>query len=215
MITKIVLTGGPCGSKTSALPLITKHFSGKGLNVFTVPEIATMLYMGGVNLKMDPPDYHFTLEHTAFRLQVAMEEAYEKMANVHSGDSLIVYDRGLSDLAAYCDDSMWQSLCHGFNTTPRALRDYRYDAVIHLVTAANGAEAHYTNANNPARNCTLEEARYLDARSRDAWTPCPHRIIVDNSTDFSGKIDRTIKAIEQAIAKKETSLANTTYGISG
>ncbi len=36
----------------------------------------------------------------------------------------------------------------GFNGVQ--LRDNRYDAVIHLVTAANGAENHY-NLNNAAR----------------------------------------------------------------
>ena len=40
----------------------------------------------------------------------------------------------------------------------------RYDLVLHLVTAASGAEAFYTNANNTARRETADEARGLDSR---------------------------------------------------
>jgi hypothetical protein len=36
--------------------------------------------------------------------------------------------------------------------------------VLHLVTAASGAEAFYTNANNTARRETADEARDLDSR---------------------------------------------------
>lgn len=54
------------------------------------------------------------------------------------------------DGQAYTDKMSWQVLIDemGFNTIQ--LRDNRYDAVIHLVTAANGAEEHYS-LDNTAR----------------------------------------------------------------
>jgi len=39
------------------------------------------------------------------------------------------------------------------------LRENRYDAVLHLTTAAKGAESFYTKSNNAARRETIEEAR--------------------------------------------------------
>ena len=36
-IKKIVLTGGPCAGKTTALVRIIEHFSGLGYKVFTIP----------------------------------------------------------------------------------------------------------------------------------------------------------------------------------
>jgi len=42
------------------------------------------------------------------------------------------------------------------------LRDTRYDAVIHLVTVANGAESFYTSYNNVARYETVEMAIAVD-----------------------------------------------------
>lgn len=38
------------------------------------------------------------------------------------------------------------------------LRDQRYDAVVHLVTAADGAENFYTLANNEVRTESIEQA---------------------------------------------------------
>lgn len=45
------------------------------------------------------------------------------------------------------------------------LRDARYDQVVHMMTAANGAEAFYQLDNNPARSEGLELARDLDSRA--------------------------------------------------
>lgn len=42
-IKKIVLTGGPCAGKTTALVRIIEHFSGLGYKVFTIPEVPTCL----------------------------------------------------------------------------------------------------------------------------------------------------------------------------
>ena len=46
------------------------------------------------------------------------------------------------------------------------LREARYDAVLHLVTAADGAELHYTTENNQTRTESPDQARDMDARSQ-------------------------------------------------
>lgn len=50
------------------------------------------------------------------------------------------------------------------HVTTRMLRDNRYDAVIHMVTAANGAEDHYNGINNDARYEQKEEAIEKDEK---------------------------------------------------
>ena len=45
---KIVITGGPCGGKTTAISRIHDEFTSKGYNVITVSETATDLIMGGI-----------------------------------------------------------------------------------------------------------------------------------------------------------------------
>jgi hypothetical protein len=46
---------------------------------------------------------------------------------------------------------MWQALLDETGWSTIQLRDRRYEAVIHLVTAADGAEEFYTSENNEAR----------------------------------------------------------------
>ena len=46
-ITRILLTGGPCAGKTTALAAISQDLTQLGYKVFVVPEAATMLMKGG------------------------------------------------------------------------------------------------------------------------------------------------------------------------
>ena len=47
-IKKIVITGGPCAGKTTAMSWIQRHFTKQGYTVLFVPETATELITGGV-----------------------------------------------------------------------------------------------------------------------------------------------------------------------
>lgn len=47
-ITKIVLTGGPCAGKSTAMSWIQNAFTERGYKVLFVPETATELITGGV-----------------------------------------------------------------------------------------------------------------------------------------------------------------------
>lgn len=60
------------------------------------------------------------------------------------------------------------------------LRDTRYDAVIHLVTAANGAEAFYSGENNEARYETVDMAVAVDYKLQESWMGHPHHIVIGN-----------------------------------
>jgi nucleoside-triphosphatase THEP1 len=46
-VTRILLTGGPCAGKTSALASICQDLSQLGYKVLTVPEAATIIMKGG------------------------------------------------------------------------------------------------------------------------------------------------------------------------
>jgi CYTH domain-containing protein len=75
----------------------------------------------------------------------------------------------------------------------------RYNLVIHLVTAADGAEEFYTLSNNEARSESPEEARLLDRKTQHAWLGHPHHMIVDNSTDFATKMVRALRALTRTL----------------
>lgn len=67
------------------------------------------------------------------------------------------------DISAYMDAHLWQEITSLVGTNSLELRN-RYDAVLHLVSAADGAEEFYTTSNNKERTEGLELARELDKR---------------------------------------------------
>jgi hypothetical protein len=62
------------------------------------------------------------------------------------------------DGSAYTDENVWQAILDETGWSTMQLRDRRYEAVIHLVTAAQGATEFFTNQNNEARYESIEEA---------------------------------------------------------
>jgi len=84
------------------------------------------------------------------------------MAITSSKPVVILCDRGAMDGKAYLDENTWQALLDEVGLNTVTLRDKRYDVVIHMVTAAKGAETFYDLDSNPARFESLEEARELD-----------------------------------------------------
>lgn len=61
------------------------------------------------------------------------------------------------------------------------MRDRRYDAVVHLVTAADGVPEFYTCENNAARyENDLVDAIELDKKLINSWVGHPHFSIIDN-----------------------------------
>lgn len=57
-------------------------------------------------------------------------------------------------------------------------RDGRYDGVMHLVTAADGAADHYTLANNDARSEGLSAAIEVDKNVQEVWRGSPNHYIL-------------------------------------
>jgi len=84
------------------------------------------------------------------------------------------------DGQAYTNEDVWQALLDETAWSTIQLRDRRYEAVIHMVSAADGAKEFYTDANNEARYESVEEAIALDQKLINAWVGHPHFSIIDN-----------------------------------
>lgn len=82
--------------------------------------------------------------------------------------SLILMDRGLMDSLGYVGHEVWDRILESTGWSNIELRDNRYDAVIHLVTAADGAPQFY-DYENAARYETIEEAIDRDRQLRKAY----------------------------------------------
>ena len=192
-ITKIVITGGPCAGKTTAMSWIQNAFTRMGYAVLFVDETATQLITGGAApwLSTSNRDFQWRL----LELQLNKEKAFVEIAKTMKAEKiLVVCDRAALDNRAYMSEEDFRYVLRQMNTNEVALRD-QYDAVFHLVTAAKGAERFYTTANNAARTETVEQAAALDDKLIAAWTGHPHLRVIDNSTDFEEKIRRLIGEI--------------------
>ena len=200
-VVKIVLTGGPCAGKTTALSWIQNNLPKYGYTVLFVPETATELIGGGVT----PWGMETNLDYQRcqMRLQLEKERVFEQAAQAMPSEKvLIVCDRGAIDNKAYMSELDFLRLCEELNTSEVELRD-RYDAVFHLVTAAKGALDAYTTANNAARRETPEQAAALDDKLIAAWTGHPHLRVIDNSTNFEEKLRRLLREITRFLGEPE------------
>ena len=200
-ISRIVITGGPCAGKTTAMSWIQNAFTQKGYQVIFIPETATELIAGGAAPWLCRSGRGF--QASLVQLQLDKERAYAKVTGLMKGDkALIVCDRGALDNKAYMSPLDFQYVLQELGTNEVDLRDH-YDAVFHLVTAANGAEAFYTLANNAARTESPQEAVAIDDRLIAAWTGHPHLRVVDNTTDFQKKMLRLLAEISSFLGEPE------------
>jgi CYTH domain-containing protein/predicted ATPase len=198
MVPKICITGGPCGGKSSSLASITEWLSDAGYYVIIVPEAYTFLKQRGVLPIINPVD----LQSLVIDVQLQLEQrANAEALKFVDQNPIIVCDRGLADGGGYCSEEVFvAALKESGITSLVAARDERYHTgVFHMVTAAKGAEQFYTTANNDARHETAEEARAQDDRTLHAWIGTPHLRIIDNSTDFPGKLLRLKQEICRAL----------------
>lgn len=192
-IRKIVVTGGPCGGKTTALSSIQRHLSHVGYTVLVVPETATSLIAGGVAPWTCGTNEEY--QKCQMLMQLQKERVFEQAARTMPQENiLIVCDRGQMDNKVYMSDDEFAHVLAFLGLSEVELRD-EYDAVFHLVSAAKGAEEYYTLDNNASRYESVEQAREMDDKYIAAWTGHPYLRVIDNSTDFEGKMRRLIREI--------------------
>lgn len=201
IIEKIVITGGPCAGKSTAMSWIQNAFTQKGYKVVFIQETATELITSGIapwtcNTNADYQTYQL-------KLQIEKEKIYEEASKkLNSKKVLIVCDRGALDNKAYMTELDFSIALSTINKNEIELRD-NYGAIFHLVTAAKGAEEFYTLENNKARTETLDQARELDDKIISAWTGHPHLRVIDNESNFEGKMKKLITEISNYLGEPE------------
>ena len=128
------------------------------------------------------------------KLQMALEDIFIEIAQTGDKQTIILFDRGVLDGAAFTDENVWQAILDETGWSTIQLRDRRYEAVIHLMTAAEGAEQFYQTENITNREQTLEEARQIDRRLINAWVGHPQfNIIKNKKKGFKTKIEYCIQ----------------------
>mmetsp|Transcript_21164 Transcript_21164/g.34920 ORF Transcript_21164/g.34920 Transcript_21164/m.34920 type:complete len:298 (+) Transcript_21164:112-1005(+) len=200
-VVRIVLTGGPCAGKSSALTYLKRAAQNKGFDVITAPEIATTMMNSGCAYNRSTPSQVLTFQSAIIALQLQLERSLTDVATSTGRPTIVIFDRGTLDVKGYVDAAMWKTLLDAHRMSEEHMLQ-RYDGVLHLVTAADGALDFYKrgrvadDSGHPVyRSETPEEAILLDGKMQAAWKSHARHVIIRNGGSFSVKLDETYRAM--------------------
>jgi len=203
---KLVLTGGPCGGKTTGQSKLATFFESIGWKVFRVPETATVLMSGGIAFGELNQEQVLDFQYNLIKTMLTLEDTYFSMAekwNSSGGQQncLVICDRGTMDASAFISPEEWNALLERLELDEERICEGRYDHVVHMVSAANGAEEFYSVEEHAARFEGIELARDRDKKAMESWREHPYVDIVDNrkSRDFDGKLKHLIDVVVKRI----------------
>jgi nucleoside-triphosphatase THEP1 len=197
---RFVISGGPCGGKTTALARVFSYLRERGFEVINCPEAYTILNSNGMSFDFFTTEGMSTvIQGTVLDVQLALEDGVQRVLKARGKPAVMICDRGAMDGSVYVAQEEFQTVMDERSTNIVQLRDSRYDACFHMVTAADGAEAYYTLENNKVRHESIEDARIVDQKTQRAWLGHPHLHVIDNSTDFEGKLSRLIDIISTIV----------------
>lgn len=188
----IVVTGGPCAGKTTALSYLASELGKHGWQVVVVPECATALIAAGIapwtSSRLD-------FQTAVFELQLAQEDVFVAAScRVTAEHVLVICDRGLLDGKGYLSDEEFDALLATHGLTEQDA-NARYDAVFHLESTAKGIQNAYTLENNASRFEDASEAISVDERIVESWANHPHRVIIGNEDRFEQKAEHLLNEV--------------------
>lgn len=192
---RLVLTGGPCGGKTTGQARLCTFFENMGWKVFRVPETASVLLSGGIKFTDLSEEEAVKFQENLLKTMIQIENTFFELGRTCGRNCLIICDRGAMDASAFIAKEKWEHIMKDNNWNNVDLRDSRYNQIIHMVSAAKGAVEFYSIEDHNCRSEDLELARDLDCKAAAAWVGHPYFDVIDNSTDFEGKIRRMINVV--------------------
>ena len=199
---KIVLTGGPCGGKTTFLDALEKEL---GANIVIVPEAATILLSGGF---LEPnkdvtwsENWQTAFEYAVFHLQKSIEDTAVSQAK-EKGVSLLVCDRGSLDAAVFLPGGLDQAqLLLGLDVKSERLR---YDAVLHLESLATADPSGYGSAGNSHRIESVDRAQKMERLSQEVWSQHKNYHFIDGKRSIDSKIDQALNLVKEILEELES-----------
>lgn len=201
----VVLTGGPCSGKSSALALLRDRLSSRGFQVLTVPENATHFLTNSDGFQ---PEWAGTFSQVRMQrlfldYQIAQEEAFKAFAELHpTKPAVLLLDCCTLNSKVYLSEAQWQQVLKmpGKPALTEEELFARYDLVVHMVSCAT--EGHYEfgpGSNNPGRYSTREQAQDADRRSLEVFGVHPQLRVVPHFEEFDEKIGKVAEFVKDAL----------------
>jgi thymidylate kinase len=195
MIVNIVLTGGACAGKTTAMPIVKNYLEELGYIVVLVEESATEVLQSWGEI-----DCEYSLQQAIMQTQIEQEALSMEIAHIHNnnGENVVVlYDRGISDQKAYCGENDYNIITNSFNTNDSINK--RYDAVFHIDTVAIARKEFYTTENNQVRRENVVEAVDANMRTFTAWHTHKNHIHIENTSTLDDMINKLTVGIQDMV----------------
>lgn len=169
MIKNIVITGGPCAGKTSAVSHLERVFGG---DITTVPDLARHIQQVFPRSEMqaDVGAKLAVMRHlrtATARIQEELETAYVTIGRKLSA-KVIVLDGGILDGAAYWPEGLGNFLSEMKLHKDEVCAGYR--AIIHLQSLAVSQPELYDQLRKEHRHAPSSEAQLADQIIRQAWS---------------------------------------------
>lgn len=202
-IIKVVITGGPCAGKTTALAMLDDELSKRGESVVICEETATYFIKAGLKPFGDEKSKLALKDFQGMILkgQLTKEDLCLEGAEMIPNEKVtVLFDRGALDNRAYLEDEEFDELMEEAGVTEEELLG-RYHIVIHFVSTAIDKEKYYKKTKE--RTESPEKARYLDYKTAKTWRNHPYHIFIFNDGTMEEKVQEAVEAILQRIEELE------------
>ena len=127
---RLVLTGGPCGGKTTGQARLSTFFENLGWKVYRVPETANIVLSGGVNFAELTPKSAEDFQGNLLKTMLQIENSFFDLAAASHRNCLVICDRGAMDASAFVSREQWDSILSSAGLDEVEVRDNRYNQVI-------------------------------------------------------------------------------------
>jgi len=200
----VVLTGGPCAGKTSAMAFLRDRLSKRGFQVLTVPENATHFLANseGFQAEWAGKPAQVEMQRIFLEYQISQEESFKAFAKLHpTKQSILLLDCCTLNSKVYLSDEQWKQVLAlpGHSQLTEQQLFTRYDLVIHMVSCAfEGLYEWGPGSNNPGRYHSPEEAKECDKRSLDVFANHPQVRVVPHFPDFDSKMQQVLQFLNDA-----------------
>jgi len=184
-----VLTGGPGGGKTTLIEELTGNPPWAG-RLAALPEaIFVMRHIG-----ISPRERLF--QRVMVHLQISLEDGLDRALGPDDPRAILCHRGSLDPLAYWLDRGWPEDEFLAFTGTKRQDHYRRYTAVIHLVTAADGAPAYYARWPDAHRPEQIEDALRLDGLLHDVWHDHPRYYRLGNERrDWPAKAEEARRVL--------------------
>ena len=200
VVKKIVVTGGPCSGKTTALADLSDYFETIGWKVVIVGNVVAEAAADGIQRD----DFGGTLayEDYLFTRQINKEDTTDEFCkSLGYQKVLVVGNCGLLDVRACIGEKPFDDLLAKHHLAYEEILQ-RYDGVFHLETMVQQIGVNFEKKVLNGRSA--QEAFFIDFYTQYAWEKHQHFYLIEASTSYKHKVEHLLSEVAGTLSEPFT-----------